>query len=196
MKVEADSVSLLIGPRLPDYHITQLPNSMIPANTLWVIIIAIVVIYLVARWVGSRTITEERVQKDQVRYLIRSSGSKPAGELGVRGGLLVTRYYFRETDLDTGPPDPADFYDELFIDLRDTGSGQVWQNSIHVATPRALDRVMQAEGWDSIIGTELLIVRRYDLETILNGAVEHLQQIYEVQVQLTGRGPAQAEPMA
>ncbi len=169
---------------------------MIPANTLWVIIVAIVMIYLVTRWISSRTTTEEEQQKDQVRYLIRSSGSKPAEELDVREGLLVTRYYFRDTDLDAGPPDPGDFYDELFIDLRETGSGHVWQNSIHVATPRALDRVMQAEGWDSIIGTELLIVRRYDLQTILNGAVEHLQQLYEVQVQLTGRGPAQAEPMA
>ena len=159
---------------------------MISANTLWFGILAIVVLYLVARWVRSHTATEEE-QNEQVRYLVHSTGTGTAQQLGVKGGLLVTRYYFRQTDPETGPADTADFYDELFIDLRDSESEQVWQNSIHVATPRALDRVMAEEHWDSVIGTELLVVRRYHLETILRGAVDHLQEIYEARVQLVGK---------
>jgi hypothetical protein len=156
---------------------------MIAANTLWVAVVVIVVVYVVARWVRSNTATEEE-QNEQVRYLIQAPGGGTAQHLGAKEGLLVSRYYFRDTDIETGPPDPADFYDELFVDLRGASSDQTWQNSIHVATPRALDRVMVEEHWDSVIGTELLIVRRYDLDTILRAAVDHLQQIYEARVQL------------
>jgi hypothetical protein len=167
---------------------------MIPANTLWVLVFVIVVVYLVARWVRSHTATEDE-QREQVRYLIRSSNAGAAEYLGeAKDGLTVSRYYFRETEVETGPPDPADFYDELFVDLRDPDSEQTFQNSIHVATPRALDRVMQEEHWDSVIGTELLIVRRYDLDTILRAAIDHLQEIYEARVQIAGKGPG-AEPV-
>ena len=159
---------------------------MISANTVWFGLLAILALYLVARWVRSHTATEEE-QNEQVRYLVHSSTAGTAQQLGAKGGLSVARYYFRETDLDAGPADPADFYDELFIELRDSQTEQVWQNSIHVATPRALDRVMAEEHWDSVIGTELLVVRRYNLETILRGAVEHLQEIYEARVQLASK---------
>ena len=166
---------------------------MIPANTLWVLIFVIAVVYVVARWVRSKTATEDE-QTEQVRYLVRSSGGGTAEHLGTGGGLTVSRYYFRETDAETGPLDAADFYDELFIDLRDTESGQTWQNSIHVATPRALERVMAEERWDSVIGTELLIVRRYDFDVIFRAAIEHLQEIYEARVQIVGKGPS-SEPV-
>ena len=156
---------------------------------------AIVVLYLVARWVRSKTVTEDE-QSEQIRYLIRSSNAGAAEPLGtgVKDGLTVNRYYFRQTDMEAGPPDPADFYDELFVDLSDPGSEQTWQNSIHVATLRGLDRVMQEEGWDSVIGTELLIVRRYDFDIILRAAIEHLQEIYEARVQIVGKGPT-SEPI-
>ena len=159
---------------------------MITANTVWFGVLAILALYLVARWVRSHTATEEE-QNEPARYLVHSSGTGTAQHLGVKGGLSVTRYYFRETDLEAGPADPADFYDELFIDLRDSQTGQTFQNSIHVVTPRALDRVMAEEHWDSVIGTELLVVRRYNLDTILRGAVDHLQEIYEAGVQLAGK---------
>lgn len=158
---------------------------MIAANTLWVAVVAIVVLYLVARWIRAHTTTEDE-QNEQVRYLIRTGNAGAAQQLEPTEELTVKRYSFRETDLETGPPDPLDFYDELFIDLQSAGSAQTWQNSIHVATPKALDRVMREEHWDSVIGTELLIVRRYNVDTILRGAVDHLQEIYEAQVKITG----------
>ena len=161
---------------------------MISASTLWIVIFALVVLYVVARWVRSRTATEAE-QSEQVRYLIRSGTNAAVPELATSStSLVVSRYYFRQTDIDTGPADPTDFYDELFIDLRDSGSSQTWQNSLHVATPRGLDRMMAEEHWDSVIGGELLIVRRYDLQTILQGAADHLQEIYETQVKLLGAG--------
>lgn len=160
---------------------------MISANTLWIAILAVVAAYLLARLLRSRR-TEDSAEGEQVKYLIRSSESSTAEHLGAGNGLVVKRYYFRNTEAEAGPSDTADFYDELFIDLEDADSAQKWQNSIHVATPRGLERKMAEEHWDSVIGGELLIVRKYDLTTILDAAVEHLQEIYEVQVELLGRG--------
>lgn len=160
---------------------------MISANTLWIAILAVVAAYLLARLLRSRR-TDDSAEGEQVKYLIRSSESSAAEHLGASAGLVVKRYYFRNTEPAAGPSDTSDFYDELFIDLEDADSAQKWQNSIHVATPRGLDRKMAEEHWDSVIGGELLIVRKYDLTTILDAAVEHLQEIYEVQVELLGRG--------
>lgn len=156
------------------------------ANWAWAILGALILLLVIRRWYGPRT----EDPAEQVRYLIRSAEAPAAAKLGARGGLVVSRYYFRQTDLDSGPADRDVFYDELFIDLKDLESKQTWQNSIHVATPRGLDRMMVEEQWDSVIGTELLIVRRYDLDAILHGAVDHLQEIYEAQVQILGRGAA------
>jgi hypothetical protein len=160
------------------------------SNTLWIAIFVIVLAYLLARWLRARRSSPSQEQTEQVRYLIRSSDVSAGDHLGAHQGLSIKRYYFRNTEADAGPADPLDFYDELFIDLEDPDTPQKWQNSIHVATPRGLDRMMAEEQWDSVIGGELLIVRRYELETILNAAVEHLQEIYEVQVKMLGHGVA------
>ena len=167
---------------------------MISANTLWFGLIALGVLALVARWVRNHTTTDDP-EAEQVRYLIRSSDTAAGEHLGADGELVVTRYYFRQTDIASGPPDVVDFYDELLIELASPGAEQRWQNSIHVATPRALDRVMVEEHWDSIIGTELLVVRRYDLDKILQGALDHLQEIYEARVKIIGKGFTSAGPM-
>lgn len=168
---------------------------MISANTLWILIFALLALYLVARWVRSRSAPQDE-PGEQVRYLIRSGTNAAAEQLGaVPSGLVVTRYYFRQTNLETGPADLVDFYDELHIDLRDPESMQTWQNTIHVATPRGLDRMMAEEHWESVIGGELLIVRKYNLQTILQGAVDHLQEIYEAQVKMLGPGARPSEPV-
>jgi hypothetical protein len=159
----------------------------------WFLLGAIVLLLLLRRY-AFRT---QESATEQVRYMIQSSGAPSAAQqLGATSGLQVTRYYFRQTDTKGGPDDCETFYDEFFIDLRDPESGQTWQNTIHVATPRGLDRLMAEEHWDSVIGTELLIVRKFDLETILQAAVEHLEEIYEVQLQFAGQGigPPRLDP--
>lgn len=152
----------------------------------WFLLGAIVLLLVLRRIVYRRA----ENPSEQVRYMIRSSDApSTAQELGAKSGLQISRCYFRNTDIAHGPPDRDVFYDELFIDLKDPESGQTWENSIHVATPRGLERAMLEEHWESVIGTELLIVRRYDLQTVLNGAVDHLQEIYEVQLQFLNHPP-------
>jgi hypothetical protein len=116
-------------------------------------------------------------------------GTTIPGEARVVEGerqMSVVRQYFRDTDAEHGPPDPTVFYDELFIDLRDN-TGQIWHNSMHVATPRGISKAMDDEGWDSVVGTELIIVKRYDLRTIIDAAVHHLDELYETHLKVAGR---------
>ena len=185
-------------------------------SSVWLVVVVVVALYLAARWMRGRSATdiEQSEEREQVRLLVRAVNA-PAEEMGdplpVNGtlpaaaqqrgpsplaaelaapttGLNLSRYYFRDTDLETGPPEADDFYDELFVELKDPESGQVWKNSMHVATPHGLERMMIAEDWDTVIGGELLIVRQYDLRKILNGATGHLEEIYETRVNLLGVG--------
>ena len=94
--------------------------------------------------------------------------------------LRIRNHYFRSFDSDTGPPDPECFYDELFVELEDTSSGASWTNSYFVGTPSGIAQVMREEGWDQMFGTDLLIVRRFDRELILQSLLEHLQEQYEI----------------
>jgi hypothetical protein len=152
----------------------------------WFILGAIVLLLVLRRMSFGR----RDEPTEQVRYMIRSSDAPSAAQqLGARAGLQVTRHYFRQTEAAAGPPDRDVFYDEFIVDVRDPESGQTWQNTIHVATPRGLERMMADENWDTVIGTELLIVRRFDMAAILKGAVDHLQEIYEVQFDLLNRSP-------
>jgi hypothetical protein len=149
---------------------------------IWVgSILGVLVLVLIVRRIRERR--EER-GGEEIRYLIHSASQDTATTLGAGSGLQVTRYYFRQTDATTGPADPFVFYDELFVDLLDPESNQKFQNSMHVCTPRGLEQAMKEEGWDTVIGTELLIVRRYDLQQILDGALDHLAEIYEVRAQI------------
>jgi hypothetical protein len=94
--------------------------------------------------------------------------------------LRIRSQYFRSFAFETGPPDPECFYDELFVEVEDSSSGASWTNSYFVGTPTGIAQVMREEGWDEMFGTDLLIVRRFDRELILQSLLEHMKEQYEV----------------
>lgn len=97
------------------------------------------------------------------------------------GNTLIPRlhnYYFRATDLHTGPADPATFHDELFVELEDPASGHRWTAAFYVATPVGLARVMDEERADHLYGTDTIIIRRYDIALILEAVFEFYAQAH------------------
>ncbi len=94
--------------------------------------------------------------------------------------LRIRNHYFRSFDSDAGPLDPECFYDELFLELENTESGESWTNSYFVGTPSGIAQVMREEGWDEMFGTDLLIVRCFDRELILRSLLERIEEQYEI----------------
>lgn len=142
------------------------------------IVIVILAVYIVMRRLSaSHSLSAEHYRVPQPHTIEGDPASvgSPVGE----SSYEITRYYFAETNADEGPDDPDVFYDELFIDLVNTNTGDKFQNRMFVCTPRGLTEEMIKEQWDSVVGTELLIVRRYNIEHILAGARHHLEEIYE-----------------
>lgn len=84
----------------------------------------------------------------------------------------ILNYYFRKIDLVAGPPDPLSFYDELILELEDRGTGYRWTTSFFVTTPKGLEQVMLEDNTQFVFGASTIIVRRFDLKTILQAALE------------------------
>jgi len=85
---------------------------------------------------------------------------------------IIRNYYFRSTDLATGPADPANFHDEFCLELEDSDTGAQWTDSFPVATPAGLDSALQSDKADKVWVGRMLIIRRYDLALILRSALE------------------------
>ena len=94
--------------------------------------------------------------------------------------LRIRNHYFRSFDSDTGPPDPECFYDELFLEIENPDSGDSRTISYFVGTPSGIAQVMREEGWDEMLGADLLIVRRFDRDLILRSLLERVAQQYEI----------------
>jgi hypothetical protein len=106
---------------------------------------------------------------------------------------IVLNYFFRETDLTTGPRDPEDFYDELFIEWEHPETGYRWRTSFHVTTPKGMVRVMAEERTDFLYGDFTIIVRRYELKTVLRAVLEHFAEAENAKLPKEGRRPSPAE---
>jgi len=90
----------------------------------------------------------------------------------------VLNYYFRNMDLETGPANPTDFYDDFYIELENPANGHRWTAAFWVTTPSGLVRQMEVSRTDAIWGTGTLVVKRFDLETILRSALENCAEAH------------------
>jgi len=85
----------------------------------------------------------------------------------------VTNYFFKQTRLNAGPPDPNDFVDELTLALRNPVDQHHWSVHYTIATPDGLKRLMAEKRYHYILGEEMIIVPRFDLAEVLRAALEH-----------------------
>jgi hypothetical protein len=151
-------------------------------------VVVIIVIYLVVRRMSaSHTISAENYRPPEAPASSTVINAKDVKDSPYRSRYEVTRYYFAHIDAAQGPPDPDVFYDEFFVVLTNVESGEKFNNSMFVSTPRGIAEEMKKEQWDSVVGTELLIVPRYNLDAILAGAKRHLEEIYESTLKIAPR---------
>jgi|ERR1051326_2779910 hypothetical protein len=88
-------------------------------------------------------------------------------------------YYFGEIDLITGPPNPASFCDEFFMETRDPKDERVGTYKYLVATPAGLQAEMDSERLSALnLGDQSIIVSRWDLPLILDTVVKDIIKTY------------------
>lgn len=80
----------------------------------------------------------------------------------------IVNYLFRTIDLVNGPADPTDFIDEFIVQTRNE-DGSLSTDSLVVATPAALERILREEKRHAIYAARYLVVDRFNIGEILTG---------------------------
>jgi hypothetical protein len=88
-------------------------------------------------------------------------------------------YYFEETDLVRGPENPAAFYDDFYLLVRDIENSHTALYKYFVATPAGLQKAMDDEHLPALyLEDQTLIVSRWDVPLILDTAVKDIMKSY------------------
>lgn len=92
------------------------------------------------------------------------------------GPVRVRNLYFATFDLQPGPPNPASFCDELFVDLENRDTGYQWRQSFQVATPAGIADQLREHGWGQAYFEWLLVVQKYDLVEIWRAITDKIAE--------------------
>jgi hypothetical protein len=88
-------------------------------------------------------------------------------------------YYFEETDLVRGPENPAAFYDDFYLLVRDIENSHTSLYKYFVATPAGLQKAMDEEHLPALyLEEQSLIVSRWDVPLILDTVVKDVMKSY------------------
>ena len=91
-------------------------------------------------------------------------------------------YYFEETDLILGPPDPTSFYDDFYLLVRDIGNNHTALYKYFVATPAGLQKALADEHLPALcLEDQSLIIARWDVPLILETVVKKVMESYAEQ---------------
>jgi hypothetical protein len=88
-------------------------------------------------------------------------------------------YYFEETDLMRGPDNPAAFYDDFYLLVRDIENSHTALYKYFVATPAGLQKAMDDEHLPALyLEEQALIVPQWDVPLILETVVKDVMKSY------------------
>lgn len=88
-------------------------------------------------------------------------------------------YYFEETDLVRGPENPAAFYDDFYLLVRDIENSHTVLYKYFVATPQGLQKAMDDEHLPALyLEHQAIVVPRWDVSLILDTAVKDVMKSY------------------
>lgn len=94
----------------------------------------------------------------------------------------VRSYRFTHMQARIGPDNPEAFFDELVLDVTSLSTGEAHRTVLPVCTPEGLSEEMKRSNQRSMSPEELLVVLRYDLDAILDGANDRLNELYDSHV--------------
>ncbi|HYX53458.1 MAG TPA: hypothetical protein VE783_08395 [Candidatus Limnocylindrales bacterium] len=90
-----------------------------------------------------------------------------------------TNYYFENTDLILGPPEPRAFFDAFFLQAQEPEDQYTWTYHYTVATPDGLAKLLEKERFDSVyFDNPVVIVSEWDLPLILQTITDEVLKNY------------------
>jgi hypothetical protein len=92
--------------------------------------------------------------------------------------LEIKDYRFHGCDAATGPADPLDFHERLYVTVGARDSSRTRTYCLHVTTPRALERELADGG--ARFGRDWLIVRRFEPDAILHAVRQRIHELNEL----------------
>ena len=103
--------------------------------------------------------------------------------------LELRGYYFDHCDAAAGPPDQEVFCDDLHLDVCDPRTGNSWQPTFTIATPRGLAQQLKDNNWDYMEGDGMLIVPRCTMDAVLKAAMQRVTEQFDA-----GSDPQNEDP--
>jgi len=86
----------------------------------------------------------------------------------------ITEWNFATFDIETGPPDPDCFADELLMTMYDKSTAHAWKHSYFVATPAGLEKILRKKKWVSMFLPQVLVMARYDVKELRAAMLDDL----------------------
>ncbi len=105
------------------------------------------------------------------------------------GRLVLKNFYFAKFNAQTGPPDPFEFADELTVEVRDENTGHTSELQFTVGTPAGLARFLEKNSWESFYTPQAFVIRKYEVESVRDMIMEHLNQEYDENDRLRDQKP-------
>ena len=98
--------------------------------------------------------------------------------------LEVKSYMFKNFDYRTGPANPEDFFENLYVNIGEVGPTAAGSEanftrtySFYVTTPKALSSRLRTDSQNYKFGRNLLMVERYDMKVILGAVRDHINDL-------------------
>jgi hypothetical protein len=91
--------------------------------------------------------------------------------------IRIIDWNFEHFDISTGPPDPASFADDLWLELYDSSTRHAWKQIRFVASPAGLEKMLHNQKLSSMTIPQTIVVPRYDLKEIRAAILDDLGAI-------------------
>jgi hypothetical protein len=147
---------------------------------LAIFVVAIVALYVLARWISSRTGSSQIYQPPQVLEpppmpVETSVAPLPPERSAPIETVTLDDIWFDNFDVKVGPPDPKRFCSEMTATVHIPGYYErKWDTTVPVATPEGIRDKIQREKWTTLYMPDLIVVDHYDLKEICDALIDHI----------------------
>jgi hypothetical protein len=100
-------------------------------------------------------------------------------EAAKQNTIEIRAWNFATFEIETGPPDPNCFADDLWMDLFDSSTGHGWRQTYFVATSAGLEKMLRDNKTSFMFLPQILVLNRYDINQLRKAVLDDLGAMEE-----------------